>query len=189
MSVDWLSPETWTLPATLFGLWGKVASGAVTMAALLGLIWTGIKKGWAPFGWLLRRWRNHKQKPSPLAFVADDNQARISRVQAGERVGSHAVAHFHVTNVSDYDVVLLKARMVGISHEYSSVSTAAGRQNMYDSRHPVRARSMSDVMADFTIFPQVKIKKGALIRDVIFTDNYGREHRVRSVRFKALGPQ
>jgi len=187
--VDWLSPETWTLPATLFGLWGKVASGAAAMAGLLGLIWTGIKKGWAPFSWLLRRWRLHKQKPSPLAFVANDNQSRISRAQAGERVGSHAVAHFHVTNVSDYDVVLLKARLVGISHEYSGVSTAAGPQNMYDSRHPVRARSMGEVMVNFTIFPQAKVKKGTLIRDVIFTDNYGNEHRVRAVRFKALGPQ
>ena len=189
MFVDWLSPETWTLAATLFGLWGKVASGAVAMAALLGLIWTGIKKGWAPFGWLLRRWPFHKHKPSTLAFVVNDNQARISRAQAGERVGCHAVAHFHVTNVSNFDVVLLKARLVGISHEYSSVSTAAGPQNMYDRRHSVRARSMSDVMADFTIFPQVKIRNGALMRDIIFTDNYGEEHRVRAVRFRALGPQ
>jgi hypothetical protein len=29
---------------------------------------------------------------------------------------------------------------------------------------------------------------GALIRDVIFTDNYGNEHRVRAVRFKTFGP-
>jgi hypothetical protein len=159
------------------------------MTALLGLIWTGIKKGWAPFGWLLRRWRFHKHKPSTLAFVADDNQARISRAQDGERVGSHAIAHFHVTNVSNFDVVLLKARLVGISHEYSSVSTAAGRQNVYDSRHAVRAHSMAEVMVNFTIFPQAKIRNGALTRDVILTDNYGEEHRVRAVRFRALGPR
>jgi hypothetical protein len=93
-----------------------------------------------------------------------------------------------VTNVSEYDVVLLKARLVGIDHEYSRVATAAGRQNMYDSRHAVRAGSMTEVMADFTIFPPVKITKGALVRDVIFTDNYGNEHRVRAVKFRFLGP-
>ena len=186
--MDWLSPDTWTLPATLFGLWGKIASGAATVVTLLGLVWAGIRKGWTPFGWLLRRWRSQKQEPSPLAFVADDNQARITRAQSGDRVGNHAVAHFHVTNVSDFDVVLLKARLVGISHEYSSVATAAGRQEMYDRRHPVRARSMAEVMADFMIFPQAKIRNGVLTRDVIFTDNYGAEHRVRAVKFRALGP-
>jgi hypothetical protein len=99
------------------------------------------------------------------------------------------VAHFHVTNVSDYDVVLLKARLVGISHEHSSVSTAAGRQNLYDNRHSVRPRSIGEVMATFTIFPQPRIKSGAMIRDIIFTDNYGNEHRVRAVRFQAVGSQ
>jgi hypothetical protein len=99
--VDWLNPETWTLPAKLFGLWGNVASGAVAVFGLLGLIFTGIKKGWAPFGWLLRG-RRQKQKPSPLAFVADDSQSRISRAQAGERVGSQAFARAcrHLSQVS-----------------------------------------------------------------------------------------
>jgi hypothetical protein len=124
--------------------------------------------------------------------VVDDNQALISRAtssdQAGERVGSNAVAHFHVTNVSNYDVVLLKARIAGIDCEYSTVSTAAGRQNLHDSRHAVRAHRMAEVMANFTFFPQAKIRNGALIRDVIFTDNYDNEHRVRAVRFKTFGP-
>jgi hypothetical protein len=127
-----------------------------------------------------------------LAFVVDDNQALVSRAisrdQAGERAGSNAVAHFHVTKVSDYDVVLLKARIAGINREYSSVSTAAGRQNQDDSRHAVHAHRMAEVMANFTFFPQAKIRTGALIRDVIFTDNYGNEHRVRAVRFKTFGP-
>jgi hypothetical protein len=185
--VDWLNPETWILPAALFALWGKVASGAVAVAALLALIWAGIKKGWAPFRWMFGKWRSRKQRPSALAFVADDNQARITRAQSGDRVGCQAVAHFHVTNVSEYDVVLLKARLAGLEHEYSNASTAAGRQQIYDSRHPVRARSMSDVMAIFTIFPTPKIKNGALVRDVIFTDNYSKEHRVGAVRFKVIG--
>jgi hypothetical protein len=47
---------------------------------------------------------------------------------------------------------------------------------------------MSEVSADFTFFPPIGQGDEPIIADVIFSDNFANEHRVRT-QFTYLGPK
>jgi hypothetical protein len=85
-------------------------------------------------------------------------------------------------------VVILKARLRNYPEEHMVVFTRDPRGNMFGSKNPIRAHSISEVSADFTFFPAIWPEPKPFVADVIFTDNYGEEHVLPSVRFKYLGP-
>jgi hypothetical protein len=49
------------------------------------------------------------------------------------------------------------------------------------------ARRMA-VMIELTFMPAIHVPGKDLIADVIFTDNYGDEHKLPSVRFRRMRP-
>jgi hypothetical protein len=57
----------------------------------------------------------------------------------------------------------------------------------YYLKRPLQAHQMSTVMIELTFMPAIHRTGEELIADVIFTDNYGDEHRVPSVRFPRGG--
>jgi hypothetical protein len=149
--------------------------------------------GLTPFRWLASKIRSKEaavpQPPAeaPLYFSTDDQASAWSPAKKDESSGTHVAGHWHVTNVSNRDFVLLKVRLEGHEATHSHVLTKGPEEAgtaTYDSRNPCAARYMSRVMANFMFFPEICKGREPLVADVIFTDNYGDEHRVPSVRFK-----
>jgi hypothetical protein len=149
--------------------------------------------GLTPFRWLASKIRsNEAAVPQPLAeaplyFSTDDQASAWSPAKKDESSGTQVVGHWHVTNVSNRDLVLRKVRLEGYEATHSHVLTKGPEEAgtaTYANRNPCAARYMSRVMANFWFFPEICNGREPLVADVIFTDNYGDEHRVPSVRFK-----
>jgi hypothetical protein len=80
-----------------------------------------------------------------------------------------------------YDnVVLLRARLDGYGHSQQHVHTAGFRERVYPALMPVPAGKMAQVTATLFFFPPIISGTDPLVADVIFTDNYEKEHRVKS---------
>jgi len=90
-------------------------------------------------------------------------------------------------NTSDYNCMVLKGRIEGFETDYSHVFTQAPDENVF-GKYPILAGRMADLSADFVFFPGIGSGRDPIVADVIFTDNYGDEYRVRSVRFRHIGP-
>jgi hypothetical protein len=95
---------------------------------------------------------------------------------------------WHVTNISNHNFMILKARIQGYEPEFSHVWTRAPDRNVFGLRDPILAKRLSEVSADFAFFPSIGTARDPIIADVIFADNYGDDHRVPSVRFRRVGP-
>jgi hypothetical protein len=96
--------------------------------------------------------------------------------------GTQVAGHWHVTNTTDQNVVLLRARLDGYSCT-SHVHTSGFRDRVYPVTTPVPAESMAQVTAQFMCFPPIITSNKPLVVNVIFTDNFEDEHRVRA-RFR-----
>jgi hypothetical protein len=70
--------------------------------------------------------------------------------------------------------------------ESANVFTRHPDQNVF-GRYPIEPHAVSEVVADFTFYPPICHDREPLITNVIFTDNYGDEHPLRSVRFRYVG--
>src|SRR5262245_24605321 len=168
---------------TLVNSWQTMATGVPFFAGLLGAF---LKWGFTPFRRLASKIRSRKRAPegapdpqlpteAPLRFVTDDRASFWGPAKKGELPGTAVAGHWTVTNVSNRDFVLLKARLEGYEAKHSYVSTkgfdteAVG--STYDSRNPCAAGSMSRVMANFEFFPEICKGTKPLVADVIFTDN------------------
>jgi hypothetical protein len=119
--------------------------------------------------------------------VTNDSQSGWNVATLGGQQGTHVHGKWHVTNLSDRNVVILKAQMEGYEATFSYVSTRAPGGDVFGRDNPILAHRMSEISADFTFFPGIGSDRDPLVADVIFTDNYA-EHRVRSVRFQRVGP-
>jgi hypothetical protein len=190
--VNWLDHVTWKSIAD-FASDGKTIAGAVI--ALMG--WLATVLGWfaGPLRWVRSKFQRAGKGATndrPLRFVTDDSQAlwslATSKTNAGSQEGTHLHGIWHVTNISDRNVVILKARLEGHQTDFAHVSTQAPDENVFGSKNPILANTMSEVSADFTFFPGIGNRREPLTLDVIFTDNFGDEHRVRAVRFRYVGP-
>jgi len=53
---------------------------------------------------------------------------------------------------------------------------------------PIPAHQMATVSVSFMYFPPIGVGREPIVADVIFTDNYEDEHRVKSAKFKFVGP-
>jgi hypothetical protein len=189
--MDWLDPAQWKDPAELIDYWKTIVVGIV---AILGAFGAVLKWGFAPFRWIASQIKSRKKPPAerPLRFVLDEHQSIWSRAKSGDRQGTNVFGHWHVTNVSGRDVVLLRARLENYNAETSHVATKGtpDAQLMvptFDHKNPIPAGEMSQVIAHFSFYPPICDSREPLVVDVIFTDNYEEEYRLRSVRFPYRG--
>ena len=152
-----------------------------------------MKWGFAPFRWITSKIASRKKKQPverPLRFAQEDHQSAWSPATAGDRHGTQVHGHWHVTNISNRNVVLLRARLDGHGAQFSHVLAVRSDSNRreFGSNNPIPAETMSEVAADFTFFPAICHGREPFVCDVTFTDNYEEEHRVRSVRIPYRGP-
>jgi hypothetical protein len=186
--MDWLDPSIWKRIAEVAGHWQTiaVAAGAISAAILGALRW-----GFAPISWLISKisaGRKHRED-RPLRFVLNERQSFCAECKQGEERGTQIVGMWDVTNIEDHDFVLLQGR---VEHHFSRQTVLitldpSGNTQMFSSRNPIRAGSMSEVSATFLIYPPIHKPGKPLVLDVTFTDNYGDEHRLRKVRFRPTG--
>ena len=154
----------------------------LTTAAVGGAIVTIF--GWvrAPIRWWRSRPKRKAQpKSAPITFVPDDLQCRWS--------GTMVHGRWHVTNTSESDVVILKARLSKYESQFVHVMTRHpnDERNIFGSKYPVLSHQMSEV-AVASLSSPIEGPPKPIISDVIFTDNFGNEHRVRT-QFPYVGPK
>jgi hypothetical protein len=124
-------------------------------------------------------WRRRaKQKGSSLSFVSNDRHCHWSGAKLNDQSGTFVNGRWHVTNSSESDVMILKARLGEYETRFARVET---------NPRPIQSGRTLEVSADFTFFPPIGRAPKRIISDVIFTDNFGNEHRVRT-RFSYIGP-
>lgn len=120
--------------------------------------------------------------------MLDERQTLWSVATAGDHPATTVHGRWHVTNVSKRNVVLLRARLENYEARDTIIVTAEadpadlGRPHV-GSNVPILAGHMSGITVLLTYIPAICHGREPLVADVIFTDNYEGEHRVRSVRF------
>jgi hypothetical protein len=191
-SVDWFDPDTWKVPAALADHWGKIAGAAVVVAGAVG---TFAKWGRAPIRWIWSAAQRTRvpRATKPLRFVLNEHQSLWSHATNAGQPGTYVHGHWYVTNLTDRDFVLLAVRLEGHNVQFPRVMTQAPKGDQFGvrtfaSKNPILAGQLSEVAADFQFFPPIMSGRGAFVAHVIFTDNYGDEHRIPSVRFPYRGP-
>jgi hypothetical protein len=185
--MDWTDPNTWKLPAALIDYWRTILGGVVVIG---GALYTILRWGVAPVRWIWSQLAKQRRaaKPSvarPLRFVQSEQRSFWGPAGMGQQQGTQVSGHWHVTNMSDRNVVLLRARLDGYVHSQQHVGTSGFRDKAYPPIMPVPAGKMAQVTADLIFFPSIISSTGPLVADVIFTDNYEEEHRVPS-RFRFI---
>ena len=186
--MDWTDPNIWKLPAALIDYWKTIAVEVVALAGALGAI---LRWGFAPIRWgalKIKGWTIGQPDSRPLRFVQDDRQSRWSVARLGDKVGTHVHGHWYVTNTSDRNVLILKVRLRKHLTNFVNVFTQHPERNVFGYQVPIPAHRMAEVTTDLTFFPPIGRDHEPLVTDVIFTDNFGEEHRVRRVRFSYIGP-
>jgi hypothetical protein len=184
--VGWFDPDTWKSFADSLSLWQKIAASAVAIGGLIGTL-----LGWfaAPIRWLaskLRRAKPAAPSAAPereLRFVVDDHSTFHTPIGSDERTGTHVVGIWDVTNISDRAFVLLKVKLGGHASKSAVVGVENDRDPGWRVKGTLKAHRMSRVRIELAFTPAIHAPGEDLIVDVIFTDNYGGEHRVPGVRF------
>jgi hypothetical protein len=186
--VDWLDPKTWEASAALAEHWQKIAVAGV---AILGAAGSLVRWGLAPFRWAWSKIRTKRAVATtnrPLRFVSDEPRCmwteefdplRDCRV-------THVGGYWHVSNVSSRNVFLLKVRLKGYEASFSAAATRDPKGTTFRKKHPLLPEGMSEVVASFQFLTPIRTGNRPLVADVIFTDNYGDEHVVTSVRFRRV---
>jgi hypothetical protein len=183
--MDWFDPEVWKVPAALAEHWQKIAGAVVVIGGAVGTL---AKWGLAPVRWTISKVRGASvtpiQRQGSLRFVLSDEASGWA--PAGMQQGTHVRSIWHVTNVSDRGVVLLKARLGDHQAHHSDVyvfgSGPPGPENL------IPAHALRETLVQISFLPEICSDRKPLVADVIFTDNYGDEHRIPSVRFPYRGP-
>jgi hypothetical protein len=188
--VHLLDPESWKLPATLIDDWKTITVGGV---AIVGAIGTALKYGSKPIRWALSKVSQPKGAGvnallgggRPLRFVQNEQQSFWGPAGSPIKPATQIAGHWHVTNTTDLTVVLLRAHLDGHDHQAQMIATSGFRDRVYARLTPIPAESMAQVTVNFMCSPPIISGTEPLIVDVIFTDNYEREHRVPS-RFRYI---
>ena len=177
--MDWLDPEQWKKPAETIGYWQTIVGGS---AAILGVIVAFLKWGLRPLRSVVSKIQFNRTQPleRPLRFVLIERQSLWSPAGKpdGQR-GTMVNGAWHVTNISQRDFVLLRARLENYNAEHSHVVTEGTPDARlvaptFDHKNPILAGQMSEVMAHFMYFPAICDGREPPVADVIFTDNYRR---------------
>jgi TIR domain len=112
----------------------------------------------------------------PLRFVQDEQRSFWA---SGNEPGTQVAGHWHVTNTSDRDVVLLRVRL-DYSSAISNVTTEGMDDDLYSPTNPIPAHRMGRVAANLLFYQSIASGSETLVADVVFTDNYEGAHRTRS---------
>jgi len=76
-------------------------------------------------------------------------------------------------------------RLDGHPSVFANVATEGLDDRLYSSTYPVLAHQLARVTANFMFYPPIASGREPLVADVIFTDNFEDEYRVRS-RFRSI---
>jgi hypothetical protein len=177
--VDWFDPDTLTH-------WGAILAAIVAIGTPIGAM-----LGW--FKPLLRWFQSHtkskvEQKDISLSFVQNDLHCRWQVARLNNEPGTGVHGRWHITNNSERNVVILKARLGKRVPRFAQVSTRhPDRKDHFRSDYPVLSHRMSEVSVDLQFYPPIAQGHEPIISDVIFTDNFGNEYRVRT-HFSYIGP-
>jgi hypothetical protein len=181
--MDWLNPE-WLKPfAALAEYWKEIIGAAVV---IVGAIFAFIKWGWTLVSDVLSKFAQarQRQKKPPLRFVL--NEQASFWTPAGTQEGTHVRGFWYVTNTSVRNVVLLKARLRNRQAHFFHVH-AYEQSDVPSGGALIPAHHRVQMTADLSFLTVICTPREDLVADVIFTDNYGEEHRIRSVRFPYRG--
>ena len=179
--MGWLDPNTWKPIADLVQDWKAIAGGVT--AVIAGGVWL-----WRPISNLFARSsRRDSPKPAerPLRFVQTDRASFWGPLARGKEPGTNVTGQWLVTNTSDKPIVLVTARIDGQTAENTVVSVE-GTRGGFSSRYFIPAHQIRTVSVNFVFFPPIASGNDPLVVDLIFTDNYEDEHRVRSATFKPV---
>jgi hypothetical protein len=186
---DWFDPNTWKLPAELVGDWKTILGGLVVIG---GFIVSIIRWGLKPLRWLWSRFTGSevRQKGRSLSFVSKDLQCQWSEARGNNLTGTFVSGHWNVTNSSESDVMILKARLSKYETQLVQVLTRHpnDKRRVFGSDYPIHSHQISEVSVAFTFFPAIGRAPKPIISDVIFTDNFENEYRVRT-QFSFIGPK
>ena len=172
--------------------WFDLTHWQAILAAIVA-IGTPIVAMLAWFKPLLRWFRSRpkskvRQKGITLSFVSKDRHCRWSPARGNDQSGTYIAGIWNVTNSSESDVVILKARLSKYQTQFVQVSTYDPSVEGFGASYPIHSNQMSEVSADFIFFPSIGRAPKPIISDVIFTDNFRNEHRVRT-QFSYIGPK
>jgi hypothetical protein len=168
----------------LISYWNELVRGVLVVIGLLIAVlpWD--------FQLLQRAWskttgtRFHpKREPPSLRFEQDERQSSWSATRFGSSAATHLHGHWFVTNTSNRNLRLLKARVHKHGVNFTNVFTQHPDRNVF-GRYPIQPHALSEVVVDFTFFPPMGRGRDPIVASVIFTDNYGDEHLLQSVRFR-----
>ncbi len=185
-AMDWLDPNTWKQPAALLEDWRSILVGVIGIGAAVAGAFRRSRQWVAS---LLSKTKARDSKSAaverPLRFVQVENQSFWGPMTRGREQGTQVAGHWHVTNTSEGPLLLLKARIDGHHAEHTVIVTE-GASGGYSSRTVIAGRSIRRVGVNLSFFPAIISGFEPLVADVIFTDNFEDEHRVRSVSFKPI---
>ena len=142
------------------------------------------RRGIQPLRWLYAKVQTGREKRAqtrPLRFVQIERESFWGPTGSGNEEGTQVAGTWHVTNVSHRKVVLLRARIKGHEAHLIDTTTAGVRDDRdYHQLTPIAPRHMGKVSTHFIFFPPIISGNRPLVAEVVFTDNYEDEHRVRS---------
>ena len=177
--MDWFDVDTLTH-------WQAILAAIVAIGTPIVAILGWFKPLLSWFRTLFKR--KAQPKSAPISFVPNDLRCHWSGVRFNEQSGTFVNGHWHVTNSSESDVMILKARLSKYATRFAQVSTRhPGDERPIFGSYPIQPHQMSEISVDFTLFPPIGRAPKPIISDVIFTDNFKNEHRVRT-QFYYIGP-
>jgi hypothetical protein len=143
-----------------------------------------------PIRWLRSRTKSKApQKGILLSFVQNDLYCHWGRGgRLNDQSGTTVHGRWHVTNNSEGNVIILKARLGYHATRFVQVLThhPKGEREIF-GKYPIPSHQTSEVLVVFSCFPPIGNAPKPIVSDVNFTDNFGNEHRVRSQVFSYVG--
>ena len=145
---------------------------------------------WPLLSWVRTLFRRKAQQKDggSLTFVSKDLQCQWSAAIRNKQSGTFVSGYWNVTNSSERDVVVLKARLSKYPSQLAQVLTRHpdDERKAFGSNYPIYSGKMSEVSVDFTFFPPIGRAPKPITSDVIFTDNFGNKYRVPT-QFSFIG--
>ncbi len=184
--MDLLNPETLKNSSALVEHWKTIIGGVL----FIGGAAVGVARwGWIPARWVWSKIRQGRPSTEQFHFVFNDAETLWSSIpETGtEKAGTYVRGLWHVTNDSDRDTHILKARLSRFEAKNSYIFVHGARGRSAGSRVPIVPRRMTQLEANFIYSFEICSPGTSLVADVVFTDNYNREHRVKAVKFQYRG--
>jgi hypothetical protein len=152
--VDWIDPNTWKSLTELIGDWKTILVSITAIGGSIGIIF-----GWflKPLRWFQARTKSKaEQKGISLSFVPNDLRCHWGEAKLNDQSGIYLKGRWHVTNSSESDVMILKARLGKYASRFAWVATRHPEdERPIFGNYPIRSHGMSEVSADFTFFTPI----------------------------------